>query len=384
VSGGGTVCTGGSIGVQAALTGTPPWSLTWSDGFVQTGVAASPAIRTVSPQSAMVYTLATISDANGPGLSSGSATVLLTQPLSAVSLGSTTPVFLCSGTTAGSASFNAVPSGGGTSSYQWGYRTVSGGAVTPIPGVVGQSVGLASTSFPGPGPYLVVVTATPTCGSPMVSNEVSVTVEPPLVTPIIDAPAWIAPGAANVTASVAAHAGVVYVWWINNGYVTGGSTSNQITFTAGFTGAVTLSVWEYTSLGCSTPTATATIPIGSASSFFTVSPCRQLDTRTGGTPVAAGGTLNVTLTGVPCSIPSTARSVSVNVTVTQQTVAGDLTIYPADQGQPGTTTISFAPNTTRANNAILLLSAGGAGAVNVFNDAPGPVHLIIDVNGYFQ
>ncbi len=383
VSGGGSICPGRSTSVQAALTGTAPWSLTWSDGFTQTGITASPASRTVSPQSTIVYTLSAISDANGPGLSSGSATVLVTQPLSAVMISPTTPVLLCAGSSGTSASLNAVSVGGGTSTYQWGYRTVSGGAITPIQGLVGYYAYFGGTSFPGPGNYLMVVTATPSCGSPMVSNEVPVTVVPALDNPIITAPAWVAPGAANLTASVAAQAGVSYSWMMSNGFITGGGGTNQITFTAGTTGTVTLSVAEYTS-ACSTPWVNATIPITSPTSFYTATPCRQLDTRTGGTPIAAGGTLTVPLAGAPCSIPSTVRSVSVNVTVTQQTATGDLTIYPADQGQPGTTTLSFSPGRTRANNAILLLSSDGLGDVTIFNNSLGQVHLIIDVNGYFQ
>ena len=384
VSGGGTICLGSSTSVQAALTGTPPWSLTWSDGSSQTGITTSPAIRTVSPQSAMVYTLTAISDANGPGLSSGSATVLVTQPLSAVTLSPATPILLCAGAQGSSASVSALSAGGGTSTYQWGYRTVSGGAITPIPGFASSQVGFGSSTFPGPGAYLLVATVTPTCGSPVVSSEVAVTVAPSLDDPIINAPAWVAPGATNVTASVAAQAGAIYVWWISNGFITGGGTTNQVSFTAGLTGSVILFVSESTSAGCTTPTAFTAIPIATAFSFYAATPCRQLDTRTGGTPIAGGSALTVPLTGAPCSIPSTAKSVSVNVTVTQQTAGGDLTIYPADQFMPGTTALSFSPAVTRANNGVFLLSSDGQGAVTVFNNSLGPVHLIIDVNGYFQ
>jgi uncharacterized repeat protein (TIGR03803 family) len=383
VSGGGSICPGSSTSVQAALTGTPPWSLTWSDGFTQTGIAVSPAIRRVTPQSAMVYALSAISDANGPGLSSGTAIVLLTEPLLAVTISPATPVLLCADSSGSSASLNAISAGGGTSSYQWGYRTVSGGAITPIAGMVSYYAYFGGTKFPGPGNYLMVVTVTPTCGSPMVSNEVPVTVMPALANPIITAPAWAAPGATNLTASVVAQAGVNYSWMLGNGFFTGGAGTNQITFTAGTTGAVTVSVAEYTS-ACSTPWINATIPITSPTSLYTATPCRQLDTRTGGVPIAAYSTLTVPLIGAPCSIPSTARSVSVNVTVTQQTWSGDLTVYPADQARPGTTTLSFSAGRTRANNAFLFLSSDGLGDVTIFNNSSGSVHLIIDVNGYFQ
>ena len=73
-----------------------------------------------------------------------------------------------------------------------------------------------------------------------------------------------------------------------------------------------------------------------------------------------------------------------NVTVTAPSAAGDLRLYPRDLGVPETTTINFRFGQTRANNAILLLATDGSGSVGVHNDAPGTVHFILDVNGWFQ
>ncbi|HSE23223.1 MAG TPA: hypothetical protein VLB68_16265 [Pyrinomonadaceae bacterium] len=77
VSGGGEYCVtpGGSANISAALTGTGPWNVTWSDGVTQSNVAVSPASRTVSPTSTTVYTVTAVSDANCSGSASGSATV---------------------------------------------------------------------------------------------------------------------------------------------------------------------------------------------------------------------------------------------------------------------------------------------------------------------
>ncbi|MBK6408084.1 MAG: hypothetical protein IPF66_25590 [Holophagales bacterium] len=64
---------------------------------------------------------------------------------------------------------------------------------------------------------------------------------------------------------------------------------------------------------------------------------------------------------------------------------GSLRIYPADAALPVATTISFGAGKIRANNAMLLLSAAGeAGRVTVRNDAGAPLHLVVDVNGYFR
>jgi hypothetical protein len=147
-------------------------------------------------------------------------------------------------------------------------------------------------------------------------------------------------------------------------------------------------VKETDSLGCTSAAGTATIAVvavAPAAQFHTVTPCRQLDTRTGtGTPLAASSTLPVPLIGAPCGIPSGATSASVNVTVTQQTAQGFLTVYPADETLPVTSNINFTVGLTRANNAILRLSGDGTGRVSVFNGSGGTVQVIIDVNGYFQ
>jgi len=74
--------------------------------------------------------------------------------------------------------------------------------------------------------------------------------------------------------------------------------------------------------------------------------------------------------------------VSLNVTVTQPTGAGDLRLYPAGQSAPLVSTINWVAGQTRANNAVAALSATGL-AVQC-DQASGTVHLILDVNGYFQ
>lgn len=61
VSGGGTVCPAPGATIQAVLTGTGPWSLTWSDGVVRTATT-SPATRTVDPATDTTYTLTALSD----------------------------------------------------------------------------------------------------------------------------------------------------------------------------------------------------------------------------------------------------------------------------------------------------------------------------------
>lgn len=381
LGGDGTSCLGSAANLQVQLTGAPPWTLTWSDGFVQTGIVASPATRAVAPQFATIYTLKAASDANGPGLVSGSATVRITQPLSALTISPATPVAICS---TGYRNFGASTVGGGASiAYQWGYRTTPGGPITPMPGINLGYTSIPASAFPSAGTYGLVVTATPSCGAAMVSDEVEVTVLPPLGLPVISAPSVAPPSATGLVASVAQHPGSTYNWLLTGGTITAGNGTSQITFSVFGGGVAQLQVYEMDAGGCFSQTAFATISIAAATSFFPISPCRQVDTRIAGGPILAGTIRAATLTGGACSIPSTAVSVSANVTVTQQTADGELSIYPASQAPPGTTTVAFTQGNTRAGNAILFLSPPGQD-VALFNRSAGALHVVIDVNGYFQ
>jgi uncharacterized repeat protein (TIGR01451 family) len=117
--------------------------------------------------------------------------------------------------------------------------------------------------------------------------------------------------------------------------------------------------------------------------FFTVQPCRVADTRVTA-PIPSGGTLTFTLTGGPCGLPALASEAVINLTITQPTANGSVVLYAADQPRPALTTLDFSAGQTRANNGIALLATDGSGQVKVFNNSTGTVHVIIDVNGYFQ
>ena len=97
----------------------------------------------------------------------------------------------------------------------------------------------------------------------------------------------------------------------------------------------------------------------------------------------AGADREFTLVG-KCLIPSTAKAVSVNVTVTSGTSAGDLRIYPADTPRPLVSTINFGKGQTRANNAITTFSGSGAVAIHDDQSVGNSVQIVLDVNGYFQ
>jgi hypothetical protein len=124
---------------------------------------------------------------------------------------------------------------------------------------------------------------------------------------------------------------------------------------------------------------------GGGRDYHTLTPCRIVDTRTS-TALASGVERLFTLVGGTCGVPATARSLSVNVTVTGPTGQGYVTVFPGNFTVPATSTLNFSAGQTRANNAVTALSTDGLGRVRALASVTGSgtVHLIIDVNGYFE
>ncbi len=241
-------------------------------------------------------------------------------------------------------------------------------------------------------PYSVVVTNASGCVSAP-SAPVTVTVNPLPATPVIAAPAAVGAGSPNRIASTAPLAGATYLWSIANGLITAGQNTNQVTFTAWTAGTpLTLGV-TVTVDGCQAAVGTTIVtvaPVASAVQFYTLSPCRLIDTRgpvgpLGGPALTASGSADraFALAGA-CGIPATATGISSNISVPSPSADGALSIYRGDGPIPWTPSISFTAGKTRADNTFLQLSHDGSGTVKASNSAAGPVHLILDVNGYFQ
>jgi hypothetical protein len=124
---------------------------------------------------------------------------------------------------------------------------------------------------------------------------------------------------------------------------------------------------------------------GAQMSFYTLAPCRVVDTRPEQSPIASGTVppRSFQLAGV-CGIPATAVAVSVNATVVNPTSGGFLTLFPGDIDQPGTSNVNFSAGQTRANNAVVRLSAEGRLGVVAGFATSGAVDFVLDVNGYFD
>jgi hypothetical protein len=119
-----------------------------------------------------------------------------------------------------------------------------------------------------------------------------------------------------------------------------------------------------------------------AGDFFTLTPCRLLDTRSGAA-LASGSVTTLTAQG-SCGIPATARALALNVTIVSPTGGGHIILYPSDQAQPPTSTLNFSAGQLRANNTVLALGADGALKITPVITGNGTVHVLIDVAGYFE
>ena len=125
------------------------------------------------------------------------------------------------------------------------------------------------------------------------------------------------------------------------------------------------------------------------SRFFTLSPCRAVDTRDStvyprGLPALAGGQQRAFALAGVCGVPATAKAISANVTIASPTSIGYLRLFPVGVAAPLVSTINFYPGQTRANSSVVQVGGGSTASLTVQNDGAGPVEFILDVNGYFE
>jgi hypothetical protein len=122
--------------------------------------------------------------------------------------------------------------------------------------------------------------------------------------------------------------------------------------------------------------------------FTGVTPTRVLDTRIGtGLPGAftAQQTRSLTVGGVS-GVPNDADAVVMNMTVTQPTVAGALTVFPADAALPGSSNLNFLAGQTVPNLVTVKIGTVGADddKIKIKNLSAGTVHVIADVVGFYK
>jgi len=126
----------------------------------------------------------------------------------------------------------------------------------------------------------------------------------------------------------------------------------------------------------------------SGSAFIAVDPARLVETRSTGTTddgiqqgvgrLIAGETLEVAIAG-RAGVPSNAGSVMLQITATDQSAAGFVTVHPSGRSRPTVSNLNHEPGVAVGNTAIVQLGANG----NVCLFSERSVHMIVDVVGYF-
>ncbi len=119
--------------------------------------------------------------------------------------------------------------------------------------------------------------------------------------------------------------------------------------------------------------------------FQSMRPSRILDTRygTGGFSgaLAPGQTIDVQVNGTGGVPLVGATAAAMNVTITEPTQAGHLTVWPKGDAQPNASNLNWAAGQTVPNFTVV--KVGPDGKVSVYNGSGGTVHVIFDVAGWF-
>ncbi|MBK9967055.1 MAG: hypothetical protein IPP07_20115 [Holophagales bacterium] len=236
VSGGGTICNGNEGTIQIALTGTPPFSLTWSDGVVQSGIASPSAQRKVRPTATTTYTVTHVQDASCSGAASGSAAFTVVASPSAVM---TSPdATICPG---GSATLTVRLAGQGPYTLTWSDGLVETVTATERT----RTVSPAATKK-----YTIGSVKNATCSVSGVGSTL-VTVFPDPTASVVTVPAEVCADAAGLTASVPdSGAGTTYTWSVANGTIESGQGTRSIAWTSGRAPTATLAVAIRVAAGC--------------------------------------------------------------------------------------------------------------------------------------
>ena len=127
--------------------------------------------------------------------------------------------------------------------------------------------------------------------------------------------------------------------------------------------------------------------------FTPLAPCRIVDTRVAGGPIAANSTRAFDVDGsnfssqggssTGCGIPyDVARAVAMTITVTQPSGGGYFTAWSVGAAQPNASVLNFTAGQTIANTTIVPVDPG-VGNDFYLNSAGASSQAIIDVVGYY-
>jgi len=266
-----------------------------------------------------------------------------------------------------------------------------------LDGTVSVIGGTTKLQFVSVTPCRVVDTrnANGTFGGPPIQGGTSRSFPIPQQTPC-DIPATAAAYSLNVTLVPIEGAPVSYltIWpagEVNRPVVStmnsldGRIKANAAIVPAGVSGGVSVYVTNTTNVvididGYFTPTS------GSTLAFYSLTPCRVLDTRNtngplGGPFLTGGQERDLPVLSSTCHIPNSAQAYSLNFTVVpyNDEPLGYLTVWPQGSPRPQASILNNLTATIVANAAIV--PAGTGGGIATYADQN--TQLVADINGYF-
>jgi hypothetical protein len=124
---------------------------------------------------------------------------------------------------------------------------------------------------------------------------------------------------------------------------------------------------------------------GTGKAFHPIDPARVLDSRPAtqvnvyATPWTGGTSRDISVGGL-VGVPSIADAVVLNATVTGTSASSYLTIWPAGQSRPITSSLNWPAGVTIPNS--VTVRVGTAGKISIFNGY-GSADVIADVAGWF-
>jgi predicted outer membrane repeat protein len=293
VSGGGGICAGGSTNVIVTITGgVAPYTVTLNNsGGTKTNT--SPLTFTVNPASTTTYSVTSATDSTGcPASVSGSATVTV-NALPTTPTITPTPASVCANSTGNQASSptpasvcanstgNQASGPAGATTYSW---TISNGTITSATNI--QTITYTAGASGNVGLTLRVSNASGCFATNSANVPINAVPATPTITPT---PSNVNP---NSTGNQAGGPGgaTTYSWTISNGTITSATNIQTITYTAGASGNVGLTLRVSNASGCFA-TNSANVPIN-------IPPAITSTNKTTFT-VGINGTFTVTRTGTP-------------------------------------------------------------------------------------
>jgi hypothetical protein len=125
-------------------------------------------------------------------------------------------------------------------------------------------------------------------------------------------------------------------------------------------------------------------------SYYTVTPCRIIDTRNPNGPFGGpgiGSTPRLFQIAGNCGVPASAKAVLVNIAAIAAPANGEIVLYAGNMSAaPPTSTISFTAGRVLSNNAVVGLATDGGGTLSALARFPDAsrVNVAVDVYGYYD